>query len=145
MNYIKIFQNAQALLVAVGNSSSEDQLMHTFINNFRQGGKYSTQIANHQAELRREETFTDEKSLSIPYLQTDYLNLDIISGCGRNSEREKMFIKSALFVEVLITLQKNVSKGSEGKNKKPVRLVIWTTDKQSGLLENVLDVDLKTT
>ena len=39
INYIKRFQNAHALLVSVGNSYSEDQLMHTFLDNFHQGGK----------------------------------------------------------------------------------------------------------
>ena len=34
MSYIKIFQNAQALSVSVGNTYSEYQLMHTFMNNF---------------------------------------------------------------------------------------------------------------
>ena len=57
------------------------------MDNFHQGGKYSAQIASHQAELRREETFTDHNYLSISSLQTDYLNLDSISGFGRNSER----------------------------------------------------------
>ena len=61
--------------------------MHTFLDNFSQGGKYYSQIASHQAELRREEIFTDQKYLSSSYLQTDYLNLDRSSGCGRNSER----------------------------------------------------------
>ena len=60
MNYIKIFQNAHALSISVGNSYSEDQLMHTFLDNFHQGGKYSAQIANHQTELRREEKCTDK-------------------------------------------------------------------------------------
>ena len=41
MNYIKRFQNAQALPVSVRNSYSEDQLMHTFLDNFHQGEKYS--------------------------------------------------------------------------------------------------------
>ena len=50
--------------------------MHTFLDNFEEGGKYSAQIASHQAELRREEKFTDQKSLNISSLQTDYLNLD---------------------------------------------------------------------
>ena len=50
--------------------------MHTFLDNFHQSGKYSAQIASHQEELRREETFTDQKSLNISSLQTDYLNLD---------------------------------------------------------------------
>ena len=50
--------------------------MHIFLDKFHQGGKYSDQIASHQAGLRREENFTDQKYLSISYLQTDYLNLD---------------------------------------------------------------------
>ena len=49
IKYIKRFQNAHALSVSVGNSYSEDQLMHTFLDNFQQGGKYSAQIASHQA------------------------------------------------------------------------------------------------
>ena len=60
--------------------------MHTFLDNFHQGGKYSAQIASHQAELRREEKFTDQKSLNISSLQTDYLNLDRSSGSISNSE-----------------------------------------------------------
>ena len=39
INYIKRFQNAHALSVSVGKSYSEDQLMHTFLDNFHQGGK----------------------------------------------------------------------------------------------------------
>ena len=87
INYIKRFQNAHALSVSIGNSYSEDQLMHTFLDNFHQGGKYSAQIASHQTELRREENFTDQKSLNISSLQTDYLNLDSSSGFDSDSER----------------------------------------------------------
>ena len=47
INYIKSFQNAHALSVSVGNIYSEDQLMHTFLDNFHQGGKYSAQIASY--------------------------------------------------------------------------------------------------
>ena len=65
INYIKRFQKAHALSVSVENSYCEDQFMHTFLDNFRQGGKYSAHIASHQAELRREENFTDQKSLNI--------------------------------------------------------------------------------
>ena len=82
-----MFKHAHDLSVSVGNSYSEDQLMHTFLDNFHRGGKYSAQIASHQAELRREEKFTDQKSLNISSLQTDYINLDSRSGFGRNSER----------------------------------------------------------
>ena len=44
MNYINIFQNAQALLISVGNSSSEDQLMRTFLDEFHQGGKHTSHL-----------------------------------------------------------------------------------------------------
>ena len=54
MNYINRFQNQQYLSVSVGNSYSEDQLMHIFLDKFHQGVKYTAQIANHQAELIRE-------------------------------------------------------------------------------------------
>ena len=54
MNFIKRFQNAHDLSVSVVNSYSEDHLMHTFMDDFHQGGRYSAQIASHQAELRRE-------------------------------------------------------------------------------------------
>ena len=47
INYHKIFQNAHALSVSVGNSYSEYQLMHSFLDNFHQGGKYSAQISRH--------------------------------------------------------------------------------------------------
>ena len=55
MNYIKIFQNAQALSVYVGNTYLEDQLMHTFLENVHKSRKYSARIAIHQVDLRREE------------------------------------------------------------------------------------------
>ena len=61
--------------------------MHTFMDNFQQGGKYSAQIASHQAELRIEENFTNQKSLNSSSLKTDYLNIDSSSGVGRDSER----------------------------------------------------------
>ena len=50
INYIKRFQNTHALSVSVVNVYSEDQLMHTFLDNFHQGRKYSAQIASPQAE-----------------------------------------------------------------------------------------------
>ena len=59
--------------------------MHTFLENFHQGGKYSAQIASHHAELRKEEKFTDQKYLSILSLQNDDLNLDSSLVCGGNS------------------------------------------------------------
>ena len=85
--YIKRFQNVQALSVSVGNSYSEDQIMHTFLDNFHQGGKYSAQIESHQAELRREEKFPDQKCFNISSFNTGYLNLDSgSSGSSRHNE-----------------------------------------------------------
>ena len=49
--------------------------MHTFLDNFHQSGKYSAQLDSHQAELRREEKYPDQKCLNISSLQIDYLNL----------------------------------------------------------------------
>ena len=68
MNYIKIFQNSQALSVSVGKNYSEYQVMHILLDKFHQGGKYSAQITSNQADLRRVGKFTDEKYLSISYL-----------------------------------------------------------------------------
>ena len=47
MNYIKRFKNVQDFSVLVGNIYSEDYLMHIFLDNFHQGGKYTAQIASH--------------------------------------------------------------------------------------------------
>ena len=65
MNCIKIFQNRLALSVSVGITYSEDQLMHTFLDNFQQSGEYYAQIASLKADLSREEKFTDQKALYI--------------------------------------------------------------------------------
>ena len=87
--------------------------MHIFLDKFHQGEKYTAQIASHQSELRREKTIIDQKYLSITSLQTDYLNLESSSGCGKHISRGNLFQKKALFVGVLTVLQKNVSKVSE--------------------------------
>ena len=76
MNYIKRFYNSHDFSISVGYFYSEDQMMHTFMDRFHQGGKYSAQIAIHQEELRREEEFTDQKSLNISSLHTAYLSTD---------------------------------------------------------------------
>ena len=144
-NYIKIFQNAQALSVSVGKHYSEDKLMHTFLENFHQGGKYSAQIANHQAELRMEGKFTDQKYLSISSLQTGYLNLDNRLYSGKNSEREKKFQTKCTFCGGANHSAENVSKISERKRKKLVRLVIQKTNVHNARLANILDVDMNIT
>ena len=91
INYIKRFQNAQAFSVSVGNTYSEDQIMHTFPDNFQQIGKYSAQLASHQAELRREEKYPDQKFLNSSSLQIEYLNLDSSqSGSSKHNEKRKL-------------------------------------------------------
>ena len=47
--------------------------------------------------MRREETFTDQKSLNISSLQTDYLYIDSSLGFGRNSERAHSVQKNCTF------------------------------------------------
>ena len=69
MDYIKIFQNAQAVSVSLRNSYYECHLMHILLDNLRQGGKYTAQIASHQAELIGEGNFADQKTF-IYYIST---------------------------------------------------------------------------
>ena len=119
--------------------------MHTFMDNFHQGGKYSSQIASHQAELRREETFTDQKSLNISSLQTYYLNLYSSSGFGRNSERAHAVQTKCTFCGGTNHSAKNASKGLERKRKNLMRLMLRTIDERNVRFGNALDVDLKIT
>ena len=58
---------------------------------------------------------------------------------------QTMIRKRALFVDVIISLKKNVSKVLGRKMKKLVWLVIQTIDKWNGYLEKQIDVDLNIT
>ena len=71
--------------------------MHTFLDNFQKCGKYSAQITSHQADLRREVKFTDQKSLNISSIHTDYLNLDSSSGFYTDNEREHAVQTGCIF------------------------------------------------
>ena len=115
------------------------------MDNFHQGGKYSAQIASHQAALIREGNFTDQKSLSISSLQTDYLNLDRKSGCGKNSEGEKFVQKNCTFCGGDNHSAEKNPEGSERKKKNLVRLVICTKKVRNARLPNVLEAGLKMT
>ena len=86
-----------------------------------------------------------KKESSFPSLQTDYINLDRSSGFIKIVREQTMFIKSAPFVELLITLQKHISKESERKSKNLLQMVIWKTKERNGRLGNFLDVDLRIT
>ena len=85
--------------------------MHIFLDSFHQCGKYSAQIASHQAEIRKEGKFTDQKYIYISSIQTDYLNIYSSSGSGKSCERANLVQKKCTFLEVITILQKNVSKG----------------------------------
>ena len=39
INYIKIFENAKALAISVGNNYTKDQPMHTLLDNLKKGVK----------------------------------------------------------------------------------------------------------
>ena len=144
INYIKIFQNAQALSFSVGNSYSEDQIMHTFLDNFEQSGRYSSQLASHQAELIREEKYLDQKCLNISSLQTDYLNLyKSLSGSSRHNEKAKSVQTKCIYCRL--------SNHSVGKNFKKIRKEkdkarsAGTLSKKIRIFQlgNALDADLK--
>ena len=103
--------------------------MHTFLNNFHQGGKYSAQIASHQAEIRREEKFTDHKSLNISSLHTDDLNLDISSGFVRNSERAHAVQTKCTFCGGKNHSAEQFFKGYGSKKENLARSMFQTIDK----------------
>ena len=98
--------------------------MHTFLNQFHQGGRYSSQIARHWTELMREEKFTGQKYLLILSLQTYYLNLESSSVFGRNIERANTVQKKCNFGGGVKHSAKNVSKGPE-RNGKVKCLCAW--------------------
>ena len=79
--------------------------MHILLYKFHQGGKYTTQISSHQAELKIQKKFTDKKPLSISSLQTDFLILTAVQ--VETIRNIIMFRSNALFVEVP-NQQKNV-------------------------------------
>ena len=143
MNSIKIFQNAHDLSVLVGNSYSEDQLMHTFLDNFEQGGKYLAHIANQQEELIRVGKITDQKSLNISSLQTEYLNLDSSSGFDRDIERAHDVQTECTFCGGVNHSAEQCFKTIKKENEKVPRWMFHLIYKWNVRLVNDLDVDLK--
>ena len=61
--------------------------------------------------------FTDQKYLSISSLQTDYLNIDIISGCGINSERAYLIQTKCTFFGGANNSAELIQKYKKGKAK----------------------------
>ena len=55
INNVKIFHNVYDLKISVVNSYTGDQMIHTFLDNFHQGGKYCAQKASKQVEMIRKE------------------------------------------------------------------------------------------
>ena len=117
--------------------------MHTFLDNFHQSGKYSAQLAIHQAELRREELYPDQKCLNISSLQTEYLNLDNSnSGSIIHNEKANYVHTKCTYCGLSNHSVENVSKISEKKKRKLVLLVLRLTKIQIVQLGNDLDADL---
>ena len=118
--------------------------MHTFLDNFHQSGKYSAQLASHQAELRREGKYPDQKFLNISSLQTDYLNLDnSVSGSSRYNERAySVQTKCTFFGINNHSVEKRFKKIRKEKDK--ARSAGTSSNKiQIVQLGNALDADMK--
>ena len=120
--------------------------MCAFLDNFHQSGKYSAQLASHQAEVRREEMYPDQKCLTISSLQTDYLNLDNgTSGYSRHNEKANYIQTKCTYCGLsnhsVEKCYKNIRKKKEkarsaGTSSKKIRIV---------QLGNALDADLNIT
>ena len=141
MNYTKRFQNVQDLSVSVGNSYSEGQLMHIFLDNFHRGGNYTAQITSYQVELRIDENFNDQKYLSVSSLQTDYLNLDRSSGSGRNNEKANFVQVKCNFCGRSFPTERDKIKDKKRQGE-ILRMVIRKDNKLNVHLANILDAYL---
>ena len=119
--------------------------MHTFLDNFHQGGEYSAQIASHQSELIREERFTDQKSLNISSLQTDYLNLYSSSGSIRHNERAHAVQTKCTFCGGKNHSAEKCFKRIKRKRRNLAWLMLHPIDKGNVRLRNALDIDLNIT
>ena len=120
--------------------------MHTFLDNLHQGGKHSAQIANRQAELRGEQKFTDQKSLNISSLKTDYLNLDSSSsGSSRHNEIVHSVQEKCTFCGGNNHSVDFFPKGLERKRRNLARLMFHLTEIRNVRLGNALDVNLMIT
>ena len=119
--------------------------MHTFLDNFHQSGKYSAQLASHQAELRRE-----RESILIKNSWTFYhyrQNIWILTAVNQDPvnimKKQTLTRQSAHIVELITIMWKNVSKRWERKKRKLVLLVLHLTKIWIVQLRNALDADLK--
>ena len=74
--------------------------MNIILDNFHQGGIYTSQIASHQAELRIEEQITDQEYLSVSSLHNDYLNLENFQVLVETMINQTFSKENDFFVEV---------------------------------------------
>ena len=120
--------------------------MHIFLDNFHQSGKYSAQLAIHQAELRREGKYPDQKCLNISSLQTDYLNLDSrVSGSIRHNDRAHYVQKKCTFCGLNNHSAEKCFKRIR-QEKEKARVVYVSSNSNSDVrLGKILDVHLKIT
>ena len=82
---------------------------------------------------------TDQKSLSISYLQTDYLNLDRSS--DKNNERSNLVQVKLFFCGGSHPIE--IKKSKEKIRITLARLVIRTYNELNTHIANVLDADLR--
>ena len=118
--------------------------MHTFLDNFHQSRKYSAQLAIHQAELRREEKYPDQKCLNISSLQTDYLNLEnSVSSSSRHNERSQSVQTKCTFCGLNKHSSEKCFKRIRQEKEKVCAVVFHLTEIRNVRLGNVIDADLK--
>ena len=111
------------------------------MDNSHEGGKYNSHISRHQEDLRREKN-TDQKYLSITSLQTEFLNLDSISGYGRNNEREDPVKTKCTFYEVTNHYAEKKHLKKLRIREKLVQMVIRKDNELNLHFANVLDEDI---
>ena len=130
MNYIRIFNNAHAMSIKVGNFYSEDQLMHIFLYKFHQDGNNSAKIS---------EIFI--------YLILTYWLFKF----GKQLRFWKKYLQRNHFSDKVHylwryqSLCRKVFQKDQTGEKKLARMFIRTTGKRNGHHKYVLDVDFKIT
>ena len=83
--------------------------MHIFMDNFHQGGKYSSQTASHQTELNREENLLMKNYWTSPPYRPIILIWVAAQVLVEIVRDQTVFRKSVLIVEVLFILHEKNS------------------------------------
>ena len=92
--------------------------------------------------MRREKTFTDQKSLNISSIQPDYINLDSSSGFVNNNERAHDFQTKFTFCGSNNQSAEKYFKRIRKKKENLALLMLHPIDKWNVRFGNALHVDL---